>query len=109
MSVERLAQLQELLRDEPGDAFLRYAIALELNRLGRMDEAITGLQELLLNQPEHVPSYYQLAMLLGEMSRTSEAIAVCEAGALRCIITGERKARAELLALKTVLEDTEDY
>ena len=29
MSAERLAQLRALLADEPGDAFLRYAIALE--------------------------------------------------------------------------------
>jgi tetratricopeptide (TPR) repeat protein len=108
VSAERLAQLQELLQEEPGDAFLLYAIALELNRLGRSEEAIAELQQLLADRPEHVPSYYQLAMLLGEMSRTAEAIAVCEAGALRCIVSGDRKARAELLSLKAVLEENVD-
>ena len=83
-------------------------IALELNRLGRSEEAVAGLQQLLADRPEHVPSYYQLAMLLGEMSLNAEAIAVCEAGALRCIVSGDRKARAELLSLKAVLEENVD-
>ena len=47
-------------------------------------------------------------MLLGEMSLTAEAIAVCEAGALRCIVSEDRKARAELLSLKAVLEENVD-
>ena len=56
MSAERLAQLRALLADEPGDAFLRYAIALELKRVGNMEEAVADLEALLRDHPAHVPS-----------------------------------------------------
>ncbi|MCW5898370.1 MAG: hypothetical protein KIT10_03785 [Flavobacteriales bacterium] len=105
MSEERLEQLHAMLAEEPGDAFLRYAIALEHRRRGEMEQAIAGLESLLADDPAHIASYYQLALLLADADRITEAIAACEAGALRCIIAGERKARAELLALKASLED----
>ncbi len=104
MNAERLAQLQAWLAEEPGDAFLRYAIALELKRLGRMDEAIDQLEGLLGDRPEHVPSYYQLALLLAEAGRSSEAMSTCDAGALQALVAGDRKARAELIALKESIE-----
>ncbi|MBK9177388.1 MAG: tetratricopeptide repeat protein [Flavobacteriales bacterium] len=105
MSADRLSQLRTLLADEPEDAFLRYAIALELKRMGRPDEAMTQLEELVSDRPEHIATYYQLATLLAEAGRKEEAIAVCDSGALRCIVAGDRKTRAELLALKEALTD----
>lgn len=105
MSAERLQQLRALLAEEPGDPFLRYAIALELKRNGDILQATSDLEALLLERPDHVPSYYQLAVLLAEQHRRNEAIAACDAGALQCIVAGDRKARSELLALKEALED----
>lgn len=107
MSADRLSQLRKLLADEPEDAFLRYAIALELKRLDRTGEAIAQLEQLATDQPEHIATYYQLASLLAEAGRKEEAIAACDAGALRCIVAGEGKTRAELLALKEALMDEE--
>ena len=101
----RLDQLQAMLQEEPGDKFLRYAIALEHKRGGEMEQAIAGLEALVKEDPKYIPPYYQLALTLAELDRAAEAIAACEAGALQCIITGDRKARAELLALKTELEN----
>jgi predicted Zn-dependent protease len=106
MSTDRLAQLQAMLAEEPGDPFLRYAIALEHKRHGRMNEAIGDLEGLLTDRPEHVPSYYQLAVLLVEQGRGQEAITTCEAGSLQALVQGDRKARSELIALRDhLLED----
>ncbi|MBK8227054.1 MAG: tetratricopeptide repeat protein [Flavobacteriales bacterium] len=105
MSADRLMQLRAWLAEEPGDAFLRYAIALELKRLGESEQAIASLESLLGEKPEHIPSYYQLAVLLAELSRFDEAIACCEAGMLRCIVAGDQKARNELAALKEGIAD----
>ena len=44
---DRLSQLRELLREDPEDRFLRYAIALELKRAGDMDAAAADLEDLL--------------------------------------------------------------
>jgi len=104
MSADRLHQLREMLAQEPGDTFLRYAIALELKRRGEMVAAIEDLEQLLRDEPDHVASYYQLALMLVDVGRTVEAIDTCEAGMLQCIVTGDRKARAELHELKASLE-----
>lgn len=105
MSNERLEQLRAWLAEEPGDAFLRYAIALELKVQGRFEEAVADLEALLRERPDHVPSYHQLALLLAELGRADEAIAACEAGMLQCTVSGDRKARAELQALKEGIAD----
>jgi len=104
MSADRLDQLRGMLADEPGDAFLRYAIALELKRKGEMETATTDLEHLLRDKPDHVASYYQLALMLADLGRVADAIHTCDAGMLQCIVTGDRKARAELQELRTSLE-----
>ena len=104
----RLDQLRAMLADEPGDTFLRYAIALELRRMGRAEEALDGLAALLRDEPGHVASYYQLASLLGDVGRSADAVHTCEAGMLQCIVAGDRKARAELAELKEQLLDAGD-
>jgi len=105
MSSERLQQLRVMLSEEPGDLFLRYAIALELKRNGDMEQAIADLEGILRDDPKHIASYYQLATMLADLGRISEAAEACEAGSMQCLVTGDRKARSELLALKEALED----
>lgn len=100
---DRLAQLQALLAEDPKDAFVRYAIALEHKRMGAMDQAAEALEALLHDEPKYIAAYYQLALVLADLGRAHEAIHTCEIGALQCITTGDRKARAELLELKNAL------
>ncbi len=107
MSSERLSQLRGMLVDEPNDAFIRYAIALELKRAGKMDEAARDLEQLLIADPKYIACYYQLALILIDLGRAEEAMHVCENGSLHCITTGDRKARAELLELKNAIADGE--
>lgn len=103
MSTERLAQLQELLAEDPKDNFVRYAIALEKKRVGHMEDAATDLEQLLQDDPKYIAAYYQLALILADLGRVPEAAHVCEIGSLQCITTGDRKARAELIELKNAL------
>lgn len=105
MANDRLAQLHSMLADEPGDTFLRYAIALEHRRAGDRTKAAEDLETLLREDPTYITCYYQLAQVLAELGRTQDAIDTCDAGALQCIVSGDRKTRAELLALKEDLED----
>lgn len=107
MSSTRLEQLRGMLADEPADAFIRYAIALELKRAGKMEEAAKDLEALLIADPKYIACYYQLALILIDLGRTEEALHVCDAGSLQCITTGDRKARAELLELKNAIAGDE--
>lgn len=105
MSMDRMWQLQAMLAEEPGDPFLRYAIALERRREGAMEAAAMDLEALLKDHPDHVPSYYQLAVIQVEQGRTAEAIEACEAGILRCSGTGDIKALREFKELRRSLQD----
>lgn len=107
MSSDRIDQLRAMLADEPGDPFLRYAVALELKRSGDMEQAIRDLESLLADDPKHIPSYYQLALMLADTGRTVDAVRTCEIGSLECIVTGDRKARVELIALMNSLQEEE--
>ncbi len=107
MNPTRLEQLRGMLAEEPDDAFIRYAIALELKRAGRMEEAANDLERLLKADPKYIACYYQLALILIDIGRADEAMHVCEAGSLQCLTTGDRKARAELLELKNAIAGDE--
>lgn len=105
MSTDRLTQLRALLAEEPGDLFLRYAIALELKRLGDTGGAIDDLEQLVRDAPHHIATYYQLALLLAEVGRAHDALHVCDVGLLQCTVAGDRKARAELQELRNAIAD----
>jgi tetratricopeptide (TPR) repeat protein len=108
MAAERLAQLRAMLAEEPGDPFLRYAIALERKRAGDMEGAAEDLAQLVREDPKYIACYYQLGLVLADLGRTAEAIGVCDVGSMQCIVTGDRKARTELLQLKNALSGDED-
>lgn len=97
-----------MLAEEPGEPFLRYAIALERKRAGDMDGAAADLEGLLREDPGYIACYYQLALVLADLDRSTEAIAVCKAGSLKCLVTGDSKARSELLALMAGLTGEDD-
>jgi thioredoxin-like negative regulator of GroEL len=94
-----------MLAEEPGDLFLRYAIALELRREGEMEQAIVDLEQILTDEPKHIASYYQLALLLAEVGRPEAAIVACEAGSMQSLVIGDRKARLELQELMNTLKE----
>jgi Flp pilus assembly protein TadD len=108
VSTDRLAQLQDMLAAEPGEPFLRYAIALEHKRRGDMAQAAADLEALLRDEPKYIAAYHQLALVLADLGRVEDAVHSCETGALHCLATGDRKARAELLELKNALLGDDD-
>lgn len=103
----RLDQLRAMLAEEPDDAFIRYAIALEYKRSGNMEEAVVQLESLLTDDPKYIACYYQLALLYADLGRADDALRACDAGALQCLVTGDRKARTELMQLKDVIAGNE--
>lgn len=104
MANSRLAQLRAMLVEEPGDQFLRYAIAMESKRAGNTEGAMAELEALIAEHPKYLACYYQLALLLASLDRVPEAVEACRAGALQSLVAGDGRARAELLALAQALE-----
>ncbi|TAF74298.1 MAG: tetratricopeptide repeat protein [Bacteroidetes bacterium] len=72
MSQTRLKSLLEMLQDEPNDAFLKYAIALEYKKVD-IEKAIFFFDDLVEKNPEYIGTYYQFGIVLQEKNELQKA------------------------------------
>lgn len=92
---QRLEQLLDFLKQEPQDAFLLYAIALEYLK-NDTKKAVIYFEKLLKEQPKYTATYYQLAALYIDMEELEKAKNVFEQGIEICKEAGEQKNFEEL-------------
>jgi Tfp pilus assembly protein PilF len=78
--MNRIARIQEMLKENSQDLFLRHALALEWIKLGNEAEARALFEAILLDAPDYIGSYYHLAKLLERVGETSLAISWYEKG-----------------------------
>jgi len=62
-----------MLRDEPGEAFLRYSLACEYDNEERYDDALSLFRGLMSDSPPHVASFFRGAQLLVKLDRIEAA------------------------------------
>jgi Tfp pilus assembly protein PilF len=94
--MDRTERLLEMLSQQPNDAFLQHALALEYVKQGADDQAEALFSGLLARDPGYVGSYYHLASLLVRNGRKEEALNVCETGLQACRQAGDEHAWREL-------------
>ncbi|MBO6573970.1 MAG: tetratricopeptide repeat protein [Rhodothermales bacterium] len=94
--MDRLAILKEYLRDDPEDAFTRFAIASEYRKLGDLQAALEAFEGLVRDQPGYVGTYYHLAALYRELDRGEDARRTYQAGIKTAAAAGDRHAESEL-------------
>lgn len=100
----RIERLKELLKQSPHDAFVRFALAKEFEKLGNTSKAIELLTLLLYDQPEYVGAYYHLAALLKDEERIDEAMDIYVKGMEVAKKLGDQHAYSELQNAKMNLE-----
>ncbi len=100
--MDRTERLLDMLRQQPGDAFLQHALALEYIKQGAEDKAEVAFRAVLAADPGYVGSYYHLASLLVRKGQKEEALNVCETGLAACRKAGDDHAWREL---NTIYED----
>ena len=69
----RREKIEAMLADEPGDTFLRYSLAMELQKEERHDDSLKLLNELTRDDPPYVPAYFMAGQQLGSLQRINEA------------------------------------
>lgn len=69
----RREKIEAMLAEEPGDVFLRYSLALELDKEGEHDASLEKLGELSREEPPYVPAFFMAAQQLARLQRVSEA------------------------------------
>jgi thioredoxin-like negative regulator of GroEL len=66
-------QLEELLRSEPDDLFLRYALAKACVSEGNLESGLEEFRAVLKKDPDYVPAYFQMAQALADAGQTEPA------------------------------------
>lgn len=85
-----------MLTREPQDAFLRYALAMELDSAGQPSESLSAYDELMRDQPPHVPSFFRAGQLLVRMGNLEQAREVLHRGIHLAQAGGDAHAAAEM-------------
>ena len=89
-------QLEAMLEANPGDVFLRYALAMAMAREGEIDSAIELLAAINASDPDYVGAYFQRAQLLARDGEPDEAREVIEAGIVAAQRIGDAHNEAEM-------------
>ena len=97
MNVSRLDLLLQSLKQNPGDEFTRYLVALELVKLNELAEAFTHFEMLVQKHPEYLPTYYQYAVALQKEGRIDRAQEIFKMGIKVAEKTGDGHTKSELL------------
>lgn len=96
---DRLAMLQDFLKDNPGDAFARYGLALEYVKAGDIDAGLREFKTLLEKNPDYTAGYQMAGQTLASASRTEEAIKMLSDGIACARRTGNNHAMSEMETL----------
>ena len=100
----RRETLEEFIAQDPNDSFSRYALALQLEKDGKKQEAVPQLQEVILRDPSYVAAYYHLGRLLAQTGHIEEARDAYRRGLDAAIAAGDQRARSEIQEALEMLE-----
>lgn len=106
--MERIDQIKDFLKDSPNDAFLNYALAQELIKLGDLDAALNQFLLLFETHPDYLATYYHLGKLYIKLGRKEEAMSIFDTGIEKSKNAGEQHTLSELQSAKLELEYDDD-
>jgi tetratricopeptide (TPR) repeat protein len=92
----RREMLEEFVAADPADSFSRYALALELEKEGRVFEAIPQLQEVIARDPAYVAAYYHMGRILARMGQIEDARTIYRQGLDAAQAANDQKTRSEI-------------
>jgi tetratricopeptide (TPR) repeat protein len=99
-----LEQLLPLLNSDPGDAFLRYAVAMEYGKQSRFEEALAEFAELTRRHPDYVAGYFMAGRMAKQKGNAEMAKGLYKAGIAAAQRTGDRHAESEISEALMMLE-----
>lgn len=97
--MDRIAALNEVLTENPNDAFARYGLAMEYSKLGEVERALEEFGKLLSAHPDYTAGYFMAAQTLANASRTEEAKKMLVEGIASARRTGNAHAQSEMTAM----------
>jgi predicted Zn-dependent protease len=97
--MDRVAMLNEILAENPGDAFARYGLAMEYCKAGEVERAMEEFGKLLSAHPDYTAGYFMAAQTLAAAARSEEAKKMLADGIASAQRTGNTHAQSEMEAM----------
>jgi predicted Zn-dependent protease len=94
--MDRVAMLNEILTQNPNDAFARYGLAMEYSNRGEVETAMVEFGKLLTAHPDYTAGYFMAAQTLARASRVDEAKKMLADGISSAQRTGNGHALSEM-------------
>ena len=94
--MNRREKIEAMLADDPGDTFLRYSLAMELDKEGTHDVSLSRFAELTRDNPPYVPAFFMAGQQLVRLGRVDEARAVLRDGIAAARIQNDLHAAGEM-------------
>ena len=103
----RVAALQDILKENPNDAFARYALGLEYSGSGETEAALSEFDQLLAAHPGYTNGYFMAAQVLDRAGRINEARSMLLKGIESARQSNNQHARSEMEAMLEELQTRE--
>lgn len=107
MSSARLQHILQMLKDDPNDSFLNYALAIEYANAGDVAKAIQLIETLLQKDSDYLGAYYQLGKYYEQTNQINKALKTYKKGAVIAQQQKNRKTLGELNQAIFHIEDSE--
>ena len=104
----RIEQLQEFLKEDSNDSFLKYALALEYVKVKENELARDCFLKLIKDDENYVASYYQLGKLYELLNEVEKAIEIYKNGIDVAKNSKDAKTLSELQEAYNMLLEIDD-
>jgi predicted Zn-dependent protease len=94
--MSRRERIEAMLVEEPTDPFLRYSLALELDKEADHERSLAQLRELMEESPAYVAAFFMCGQQLTRLGRVAEARAALRGGIEHARQQGDTHAAGEM-------------
>jgi tetratricopeptide (TPR) repeat protein len=94
--MSRREKIEAMLADDPEDVFLRYSLAMELDKEGDQEASLAKFAELTRDNPPYVPAFFMAGQQLARLGRLDEARAILKNGIAVACAQNDMHAAGEM-------------
>ena len=102
--MDKIANLREILEQDPKNAFARYGLAMEFAGHGDTTAALAEFERLLADHPDYTAGYFMFAQTLARAGRQADAKQRLVEGTACARRTGNQHALREMQAMLDEIE-----
>ena len=94
--VNRVDEIRKMLKTDPSDSFLTYALGLEYEKAGNTKKAIETIKKLIESDPDYLGAYYKLGQLYETINKLDLARKIYAHGIKLSTEKNDFKSKGEL-------------